>query len=591
MPNPISSLFSSRNRLLSLIAAVFLVISVVFIIYIILIPRLSCDGVPCLPTPTAIVSTITPIPGTPTVFVTPTQTITPTPIQTITPMPIPTPTSIARVERPKYDGICLTSNPYDSRVSVGAGFEVITTTDRYPGFPTFSSPSPWCGTDYFLTTNFPTATIKIDSLVRPDFTIRSLFLMATISGNSTDLRDIAKITYTYNDGKQSYVRITPGTNIANSDYHQSPLRVNQDKAYRIWSGLSADGHGAQVLVLVLDLQESDGTVSVNLDENPLSSIQIERLTSPFSLDLYGLVVSNLTTEQIQQEIQQGKNTALKPLCFGDSQPDATVQMRFGREWNYSDVVNTELDYYYVQYPEGCHPIYSVNNIPDKLLADSENPLIRIPFILGPKIYESRPKIRRGNYPSAPTMTITISNPQKLAWVYLALSGRNLCNPLMSDDARSQFPNLGSIQLYSEQDDVSESEQDNVSKPVLETLITMENIGQGRSGISGVTSCPVHDEHGQVEDGRTIPGNSSFPLASRKTVDTVYQQVALWVNVISIQIPPEAGVITKIVLVDKTKPDPTVPWSRGDVDFTDPYLVLYGVTIEPRPPPPPVEPER
>ena len=580
------------------------------------------------PTPTAIVSAVTLTPGTPTISVTPTptitptQTFTPTPTQTSTPTPTqtitPTTSSIIPppAEEARYEGICLDDQPSLNTkwgVTERKHFTVISTTLRFPEFPVFKE---WCSKTIhengFLTTKTQNAVIKISLTGEGvSFPVRSLLLMATIddtSRNSADNQNpIARITYHYKGDKHSHTSIYPEHDIANWNYHEHFLKVDKPNVYRVWSGLAVEHTlAAQVFVLVLDPQKPDNfdfpTLSSDL-RMPLDSLEIEYLGGSFGLDLYGFMASNISPEQIYNQVQEMK-TRIKakatPLCFDGDQRTATVMIGDNsREQTYSSVVDAGRDYYDATKFGGCNISYDIGDeLPDALLPSlPRRPLV--PFNIGPMIYESRPEGSPAS--SDPIITITLSHPQELANVYLALSGRNLCNGDMLAASRENFPTLGSIAIY----------VDSTKPPVVTKLITVgENIRQGRSGIR--YTCPITDSRGvKLLDDARVMGNTptsyeGFPLAAKPTHDTrnpngTPESVALWVDVISIPIRPEAGVITKIVLTDTTRPVPNESGgdsddSRDTVDFTDPYLVLYGVTIEPRPPeprppPPPAGPER
>ncbi|MEI6179587.1 MAG: hypothetical protein WCP31_02435, partial [Chloroflexales bacterium] len=529
----------------------------------------------------------------------PTPTFTPTPTPTITPTPTFTPTTPtttpASVGEADYLGICLTGN---TDVSF-KGFQPSKIGNRYYEFPAFTN---WCSAkieDIYTASTEP-ATMTVNLANYGD--VKSLFLMATISESGVyDPQNpvtVAIVTYIYEHGETAQKTIVPGRNIAHWDYDLSPLRVNQGTAYRIWSGLSKDYvKAAQVLVIVLDPAHPDNGER-DLNRNKLKGIVITRpesTTSVFMLDLYGLAVS-------KQPITETSSPAnSKPICLAPNAPNASVEVLgdYGRIQDYPVVIDTMRDYY-AQRNNPCKPesqIPFVDDLPDNLLDPSwinnrpqDKPSIRTRFILGPHIYESRPvtKGSPADYPEGvePKITITLTTSEQLAWVHLALSARNVCS-----GGRLK---LGNIQIY-----------DNENKPVLDPpidLIVGTNIRQGRTG---TTECKIPFKTGKdarllgVHPSSDIPG---IPLAAKPSIDTHDEPVALWVDVISIQIPLEVGAIKRIVLTDTTRPERNESGgdpddSRDTVDFTDPYLVLYGVTIEPRPPesrpppPPPAEPER
>ena len=564
----------SRNRLISWLFGFIVVL--VFISATLILNILS--HVPPHPpvTPTVLVTstlTVTPLPQ-----MTATPTATPTLQITATPTPTPvTPTPTQEAKSATYTGICLADRSQNSPVS-SEGFttETITTT-LYPEFPT-SGFGPWClkneGISHFLTTSLPKAWIRIDLSSQPN--VKSLFLMATVSGAPNNSEAVARITYTYKNSQKLifYTEdIVPGENIANSNYHQSQLHVNPGAAYRVWSGWRKDHTGAQVVVLALD--------PLRLDTNPLISIEIEHLGSPLSLNLYGFMVSDLPLGKIIPP-PNTSTQSMKSLCLDDKPNDIFKIEYSGRIQDYNSVIDVNRDYYAMPTKECAsvklNSIYFVENLPDKLLdqrlfpaSPPPNwPQIRIPFLLGPKIYESRPENPNENHHGVitkPTITITLSPTQKLTWVHLAVSARNLCNLDMSKESRKQLPKLGSIKIYADNNEKAVGD---------ENIIVGKNIRQGRSGIE--SNCWVKDEYEENVDARIDPKNTphvGIPLASLEKPDTDQKLVALWVDVISIQIPADAGPITKIVLTDEMMPDP----NRHTVDFNDPYLVLYGVTIQ------------
>jgi hypothetical protein len=581
----------SRNPIESGLFAVVVVLVLVLVFISAALARKNTPNAPT-PTPTATATqpaesteTSTPAPQiieTPTA--TPTLRITKIPTATLTPQITETPTATPTAVTPtpsqdaKIDpGICLTDK---NKVHIDGDFTNSLITSRYSDFPKFSD---WCssGINNFLTSKSPGATVSIDM----PSTAKTIFLMATINGNLGDHGDVAKITYKYNDGAElPEVFVKPAQNIA-WDYNQdNSLLPKQDAAYRVWSGMSEDlTHGAQVLVLVLNPPNPP-----NLNSH-LTAVKITHLDSPIYFDLYGIVTSDYYFSDIQKLFQEHKNNNryMKPLCLQDSlsTPHVTSTIDIGigyysRSRDYKNVVNIDREYYTTETEQCDDPknTYFVADLPDELLPhDDGKPPIRIPFLLGPKVYESRPFERRApeDYSTKPTITIILTNTQKIDGVYLSISAMNLCN------RRTSFQHkIGEVQIFDSSDGV----------PVeVVPLEVGKNIRQGRSGSDfNKTICNVSNDIGKPLDARRL-GNAlpyvGIPLASQMTAETNMKSVALWADVIFIDLKGKGkgnGRFTKIVLTDETKPVPreqTEDHNGDTVDFNDPYLVLYGVTIQ------------
>jgi hypothetical protein len=178
-------------------------------------------------------------------------------------------------------------------------------------------------------------------------------------------------------------------------------------------------------------------------------------------------------------------------------------------------------------------------------------------------------------------TIAITVPEDISEVkqiHLMLNARNLCHPSMSRETRTQLGDntpLAEVKLTYKVDGQER-------RPFDVEVIVGRDIRQGRSGIrSGIESPACVRTFSEEGKGRPGP-----PISARSGDDTEYKDVAIWLDVLTIdvtKIDPDGIKLSKIEIIDNFLSIPSrTDSSQNDsdgVDYTDPYLTLYGITLE------------
>ncbi len=530
------------------------------------------------PTATAsITSTDTPTPGTDTTVTasvtSEAETGTPTTVtETVSHDPETSTPVTNTTHAPTFTGIC-----FNDIINEGFLSDI---DQKFYDFPRFDD---WCSKDiqYYFSGRDAGSKIKI-KVKQSDFNledVKSIFIMASVSSKSNPPYNydpikggpVAKITYIYKDGKTGIMDLIPGYNVAHWDYHVESsgfVRTTYDYTYRVWNGLnSRKTNAAQVLITMLDPARTNEEF-INLEQNPLIGIEIEAIEHrDLYIDIYGLMISDRDINEFKGEpVEKNK---FNSICLGQASILSVTPNGTSRYINSNNLILKNNDYY-KNFLMNCKPIISSLILPEELIRpSSDNGAIpRIPLTIGSTIYETRPpsdslEISEEIEPELELSFNQFDPSRRISKIHLLLSVRNACNPNASID-----PRIGMIQLkYSGQE---------FSTTYLELG---KNVRQGRSGIG---NC----DFGGV-DRRFLSNTNSFlysiPLFAKKTVDTGGQSVALWADVISIPVEGiPANTPFEVVITDLTKPERNEsadPDSRDTVEYSDTYLVLYGVTLE------------
>lgn len=529
----------------------------------------------------SITSTDTPTPGTDTTVTasvtSEAETGTPTTVtETVSHAPETSTPVTNTTHVPTFTGICLTD-------VVNVGFLRENIEHKFYNFPKFND---WCSNNILYSFSGRNAGSKMEIKINQE-DVKSIFIMTSVSSKKNPPYDydpikggpVAKITYTYKNGTIGTMDLIPGRHVAHWNYQVESsgfVRAMPDFTYPVWNGLDDRKiNAAQILITMLDPAKINGQI-INLEQNPLISIEIEAIDHPdLYLDMYGLMVSDQTTDEIRSSTPQLHN--FEPICLNrlsdDDEQDENHRLHINnsrqitRSINYSTLILKDNDYHR-DVLGTCEPVIPSLVLPDNLIRPtSDNHFIpRIPIIINKTIYETRPPSNSFEISGEPELDLLfnqLDSSRTIKRIHFLLSVRNACNPDSGINTR-----IGMIKL---------KYQDQEYDPIY--LELGQNVRQGRSGIE---KCDI----GGV-DRRITPNSNLFlysiPLVAQKTEDTGGQSVALWADVISIPVEGiPANTPFEVVITDLTKPKRNVsadPDSRDTVEYSDTYLVLYGVTLE------------
>ena len=371
------------------------------------------------------------------------------------------------------------------------------------------------------------------------------------------------------------IELKLGSTIALWDYHSYRETVspnNPDKRYvRIWSGYNT-GTGqppigekaVQITALIVDLE----------DIGQLQNFSITDTSARYNLNIFGVLFlpKNLPSEN------SNSRPIFKPFCPDEN--NVTVN-GFARSLLRSDIIELERDYYHhvpLLNDNRCRELLPEDESLVRALAPSTKALP--PLVLWEKLYETRPTNSEVDGRGGVDATIAITVPEDISEVkqiHLMLNARNLCHPSMSRETGTQLRDstpLAKVKLTYKVDGQEETRPFDV--------IVGRDIRQGRSGIrSGIESLACVRTFSEEGKGRPGP-----PISARFGEDTENKDVAIWLDVLTIDvtgIDPDGIKLSKIEIIDNFLSITSRTYSSQNgsdgVDYTDPYLTLYGITLE------------
>ena len=455
------------------------------------------------------------------------------------------------------------------------GFTKVALKDRFYNFKMPKSDGvSWCEQSNFLTTEGSNASLAF--AVDDEFSnSQTLIILASVGLASstiiTDYRQIntpgsdIRISLKYTNSKADQdIPLILGTDIAYWNYHLDKLQINEGRGFRVWTGMDKpQEQGAQVSAFVIKPFDYIPQDSV------LQEVTIKKTNSPdITLDIYNILLSTLTQEQIEDRFNpQSHLQKNKFECIDLKQ---NVRESLDKK-SFDDEVDIERDYWgriwRTQYSPDCFDFNS------NILAEPEVPPFKFDqlYFTQPKTppisgYSNRQEDQDAVIEIETTVKAKNEDGDNLQTIYFAINARNLCNPdFISKSDESDENNIGKIAIQ------IPGKREPIEKP-----LTLDNLQQGRTGIK------------VCENKAGLPNAIEIPpllLAAQANDATDNKTVSLWINIIPVDVSSinnsqsdEDQILLTITITDYSEPEPA-QGRNAEVPFNDPYLVLYGITLE------------